>query len=357
MNPTLRKLKDVIAENCITLILNTHRTGPDNQKDPIVLKNLVREAEERLLTSEDKRVAQALIQRLKELADGIDHNHNLESLILFVNEEIADFVRLPIAVEDRVIIDYTFATRDLVRALHLQANYFVLVLSQQTVRLIEAFNDSLVQEVGQPFPIENTRHYTTNQAELSNAPRLSSLMAEFFNQVDKELNQVRKEHPLPVLICTEESNYHEYLKVADEKRSILAPYLNGNRLDQTAQAIVSAAWEVVKPQVEQTNRAQKEALREAVNSGTFLSDLNDIWNAMLEGRIQTLFIEEGLFHPARISGREVQLVSEEELSDKEVVDDVYDEFIETNMNYGGDVVFLPRGELSEFQGFGAITRY
>jgi hypothetical protein len=39
------------------------------------------------------------------------------------------------------------------------------------------------------------------------------------------------------------------------------------------------------------------------------------------------------------------------------VDDIYDELIETNMSYGGDVVFLPNGELSEFSGFGAITRY
>ena len=40
-----------------------------------------------------------------------------------------------------------------------------------------------------------------------------------------------------------------------------------------------------------------------------------------------------------------------------MVDDIYDELIEASMNYGGDVVFLPEGELKDFDGFGAITRY
>ena len=186
MDNTLKGLKDIVSENCITVILNTHRTKPDNQKDPILLKNLIKEAEQRLLADENKKDAQKLIQRLAELESKIDHSHNLESLILFVNEDIAEYTRLPIAVENRVVIDHTFATRDLVRALHLETSYYVLVLSRQVVHFIEAFNDKVVAEAGSPFPIENNEFYSTHKAELSNASRQTSLVAEFFNRVDKE---------------------------------------------------------------------------------------------------------------------------------------------------------------------------
>src|SRR5690554_732387 len=226
MNIKLKELKDIISESCVTIILNTHRTSPDNKKDSITLKNLIKEAEERLFADESKRNAKGLVERLKELESKIDHSHNLESLVLFVNEDIAEYTRLPIAVEERVVIDHTFATRDLVRALHLETNYYVLVLSQQKVRLLEAFNDKVVSEIGSPFPIENSQFYSTNKAELSNASRQTNLVAEFFNRVDKEVNKIRKDNPLPVLICTEESNYHEYLKVADQKQSIIETYLN-----------------------------------------------------------------------------------------------------------------------------------
>jgi len=357
MNITLKELKDIYSESCITIILNTHRTRPDNEKDSITLKNLCKRAEERLLADESKRDAEKLIQRIQELASQIDHRHNLEGLVLFVNEDIAEYIRLPIKVEDRVLIDHTFATRDLVRSLHQAANYFILVLSQQKVRLIEAFNNKVVKEYDNSFPMENTQFYSTNKAELSNASRQTSLIAEFFNRVEKEVNKVRKENTLPVLICSEQSNYHEYLKVADQKQGVFDIFLNKNRLDEKAHPIVEDAWEIVKEHLIEKNNARKQELVKAVSSGKYLSDVNDIHRAILEGKLRTLFIEEGLFQPGIMEGNTIKFVSEEERAQKAVTDDIYDELIEINMNYGGDAVFLPKGDLSDFNGFGAITRY
>lgn len=357
MNLRLKDLKNIISDSCITIILNTHRTRPDNEKDPIVLKNLIKEAEDRLYADEKKRDAKVLVERLKNLASEIDHNYNQESLILFVNEDIAQFLRLPIAVENRVVIDQTFATRDLVRALHLETNYFVLVLNQQKVRLIEAFNDKVVAEITDNFPMINSQFDSLHKADLSNASRQSNLIAEFFNQVDKEVNRVRNDNPLPVLICTEESNYHEYMKIADQKQSIFDTFLNRVRLDEKANIIVSEAWKTVREGVEEKNNARKAELKLAVSQNKFLSDTNEIWNAIKNGRIQTLFIEQGLFQPAIIEDNVISYVSDELRDKKGVIDDIYDELIEANMNYGGNVVFLPKGELSDFNGFGAITRY
>lgn len=357
MNIKLKELKDIIAESCVTIILNTHRTHPDNKRDSLTLKNLIKEAEERLFADEHKRDAQKIVQRILDVESKIDHNYNLDSLILFVNEDIAEFTRLPIAVEDRVIIDNTFSTRDLVRALHVETNYYVLLLSQQKVRLIEAFNDKVVAEVSKPFPIENTQFYSTSGAERANANRKGNLLAEFYNRVDKEVNKIRKNNPLQVLICTEEGNYNEYLAIADQKHSIYDTFLNKNRIEEKAHHIIPEAWKIVKENTLEKNNARKAELQKAVSAGNFLSDINQIWQALLKGRIQTLFIEQGLFQPGIMSGDRITLVSDDRRNEKDIVDDIYDEMIEANMNYGGDVVFLPKGELQDFEGFGAITRY
>jgi len=357
MDIKLKELKNIISENCVTIILNTHRTSPDNNKDSLTLKNLIKEAEVRLFAEENKREAKHLVERLKDLALKIDHKHNLESLILFVNEDIAEYTRLPITVEDRVVIDTTFATRDLIRALHLETHYYVLVLSQQKVRLIEAFNDKVVKEIGNPFPIENTQFFSTTQAELSNASRQTNLIAEFFNRVDKEVNKIRKENPLPVLVCTEESNYHEYLKIADQKQNLYDTYLNKNRLDEKGHHIIKEAWEILRQYTLNKNNARKQELQKAVSQNKFLSDSNEIWQAIKQGRVQTIFIEQGKFQPASWDNDHIEYVSNDRRDKKGIVDDIYDELIEANMNYGGDVVFLPKGELPEFNGFGAITRY
>lgn len=357
MNTTLKNLKDITADNCITIIMNTHRTSPDNLKDAITLKNLIKEVENRLLADTSKRNAAALVDKLNTLANEIDHNYNLDSLLLFVNDDVAEFARLPIHVVDRVAIDDSFATRDLIRAIHTEANYYVLVLSQEKARLIEALNDKVVQEFESPFPIENNQFHTRNKADAAISARKSSLIAEFFNQVDKEVNAIRKQNPLPVLICTVEENYSEYLKIADEKHSIFDAYLNKNRMDDKDHAIVAEAAVIVAAETTQRNNERKAELLKAVSENKFLSDTNDIYRGIKEGRVQTLFIEQGLFQPAILEDDQITYVSDSHKSDKGVIDDIYDEMISMNMNFGGDVVFLPKGELSKFNGFGAITRY
>lgn len=357
MNTILKKIKDINSENCITILMNSHRTKPDYQKDEIVLKNLIKEVENRLLAATSKQNATALVDKLKSLADQIEHSHNLDSLMLFVNHDIAEYTRLPIQVVDRVVIDDTFSTRDLIRAMHTESNYYVLVLSQDKVRLIEALNDKVIQEFGSPFPIDNNSFSTRANAEAAASSRKSSLLAEFFNQVDKEVNSIRNQNPLPVLICTVEENYPEYVKVADQKESLFTTFLNSNRINEKDHAIVTEAWKIVEAHETQKNKERKSELLKAVSENKFLSDTNEIWKGIKEGRVQTLFIEQGLFQPAVLENDEITYVSANQKSDKNVIDDIYDEMIEANSRFGGDVVFLPKESLTKFNGFGAITRY
>lgn len=357
MNTTLKQLKDIISDNCVTIIMNTHRTRPDYLKDEISLKNHIKEVENRLSVDESNKDVKKIIDRLNVLAEKIDHSHNLESLILFVNEDLADYTRLPIAVEDRVVVDNNFATRDLVRAMHLETNYYVCVLSQEKVRLIEANNDKVVAEIETSFPIINEKFNTSEWVDLSNSTRQRNLLNEFFNKVDKEINEVRKNKILPVLVCSVEENYYEYLKVADQKNSIFDTFLSGNRIEEKNYTIVTEAWKIVQEHTIKKNNDRIMELKNAVNENKFLSDTNDIMRGIKEGKIQTLFIEQGLFQPAVMQDSEIVYVSENERSNKNVIDDIYDELIEENMNFGGDVVFLPKGELKKFNGFGAITRY
>ena len=357
MKLTLKEIKDIRSENCITIIMTTHRATPDYLNDSLALKNLIKEVETRLMADLDKKQATKLLERVTALAESIDHSQNLESLMLFVNEDIAEYTRLPIRVEDRVVIDETFATRDLIRSIHLETHYYILVLSQDKIRLIEAMNDKAIKEVGKPFPLENTQFFSKNRAANAIASRQTNLIAEFFNQADKDVNALRKSNPLPVFICALEENHNEYLKIADLKDTIFNVFLDKNKINDPVHSIVEESWSVVKDYVVEKNNGRKEDLKKAVGENKFLSDTNEIWKAISEGKIQTLFIEQGLFQPAVMKGDEIEYVSDDRRNDAGVIDDIYDEMIEANMDFGGDVVFLPKGELTKFNGFGAITRY
>src|SRR3712207_9100830 len=56
---------------------------------------------------------------------------------VFVNSAMQEVVRLPIPVTDRVVIDPTFATRDLLRGLHRTPRHVVLLVAEREARLFE----------------------------------------------------------------------------------------------------------------------------------------------------------------------------------------------------------------------------
>ena len=221
--------------------------------------------------------------------------------------------------------------------------------------MIEAFNDKVVTEADTGFPMTNTDLNPVQRAEAAIGNRPTNLLLEFFNQVDKQLNQVHKENPLPVIICTEESNSPEYLKTADRKE-IIAGKLNGNRMQEKAHHIVDAAWPVVQQLTLEKNNQRLAELHAAVNSRNFFTDFNEIWQAVKNGRGKTLFVKKGYFQPARLENNKIELVPAER-AEQANVDDIIDEMIEKNLEFGGDTVFISGNELEKFQGLVLVTRY
>ncbi len=360
MTQRLTELRKNKAENSVTIVVNTHRTAPDNQKEVLQLKNLIKEASEKLELVAGKKIAQQTAIRLQKLASEIDHSHNLEGLLLFVNdaENIEEYIRIPLSVEDRVVVADSFATRDVLRALHQQTEYYILVLNQQKTRFIKALNDMAVEEYRSPFPYLNLEFHPQPGPEAADAPRSSNLRAEYFNRIDKEVNKIRKaQGEFPVLISSAEENFGEYLKIADDKESIIKKLLLGNHQEEKAEAIAREAWKIMQVETEKLNLAKKNILDNAVDSGKFLSDISAIYAAIKEGRIQTIFVEQGFFQPATVDGNTVTLLTENMQNTPAYIDDILDEMIEMNAEFGGDAVFLPKDSLSQFQGFAAVTRY
>jgi hypothetical protein len=352
MNDFLKKYKDVKAEGCVSLILNTHRTKPDNQKDAITLKNMIKDAEVRLLKEMDKKLATKLINRINDVAKSIDHSHNLESLVIFVNYEVADYTRLPVAVADRVIIEDNFATRDLIRAMHQEAGYYIVVISRQKARLLEAFNDKVVAEIKGDFPIENNL-YATDKVKLSTAKGQDNLTEEFFNRVDKTVLKAIKQNPMPILLATETRNFEHYKKIADKPELIIG-HINRNRDDEEPQHIIPDAWAEVKKIIKQKNELRLAEVDNAISQGKLLTDINQIWKAVNEGRGQTLFVKKGYFQPAIIEQGNVKPVDEKMTG--VTIDDIVDEMIEVNLSYGGDTVFFEK-DLATLKNIGLIQRY
>src|SRR5699024_9991616 len=112
------------------------------------------------------------------------------------------------------------------------------------------------------------------------------------------VNNVRKDNALPVVICSEEINYHDYLKEADNPNTIMGWVLLKSP-DEKAGNLVKSIWPQVKELNLEKHRSRVSELKKDLNTGKNLSDINDIWEAVQKGRGKTIFVEEGFYQPVK----------------------------------------------------------
>lgn len=355
MKDFLSNLKTVQSKVNVSIILNTHRTRPDNQQDRIVLKNLIKEAEERLYKDYDKAIASKIIEKLHHCAEKIDHEHNQEALVIYVNESYAEYHRISIPVINRVVIDPRFATRDIIRSKTLETKFHSLVLSKHIAKLYTVSSSHEIEELNGEFPILNHLVPADPLMQSTNKGQ-DNLVEEFFNTVDKKVNKTIPNPKESILLLTDSRNFDHYSKVADHKNKI-AGYISGNFENSTIHQILSQSWEFMSAKNQGNLQLRMEDLDKAQKSGKVISDISEIWRSIKEGKGQTLFVNKDLQYSAIIHGDQIQSVENGISDEKFATDDVVDEMIENCILHSGEVVFVSDDSLSDYQGLALSLRY
>lgn len=356
MRQVVNRMINFKGKCCITIAMKTHRTRPDFERDPIQLKNLLKVAEEKVNEKFDKRFAAQVMQSLQKLAEKVDHGNNLESLILFANENFTEEVKLDIPVQDKVVVAENFLIRDLLYAQKLQYRYFILVLGKEEARLLEAINNRLHKEYKDPFPVLNTKWVPENAKEASKGNRAENLLNEYFNVVDKHLNSIVQKEEYPVIVATEASNFPYYQKMADNPENTLG-HLPLSLVPQDAQKIVTATWEQVASQIVTDIKVDSlKRLELARSSKNWLTSINEIYQAILEGRGQTLFIRTD-YQPDYIlqKGIFVEAPQNKNLNYRTI--DPVDTIVRELIDRSGELIIIPHDAETNFRGMALITRY
>jgi hypothetical protein len=111
----LEKLATEKSSPCITISINTHRTHPENLEDIIQLKNLLNEAEERILKEFGNPQGYSVIEKIGDIEKEIDVNYNLESLHIFLSDATKEIVKSIWPTKNCVHIADHFTVKPLIR--------------------------------------------------------------------------------------------------------------------------------------------------------------------------------------------------------------------------------------------------
>jgi hypothetical protein len=352
----LKQLQALVKVPALSILLPTHRTSPDNKQDPIRVKNLVDQATERLTAEFSNRELEPLLKRLETLVSEIDYPHTLDGLALYVSHDFAKLYSLPFSIPARVVIDQTFATRDLVYGLHRQQRYWVLLLSQASTRLLAGTGETLEEVNDKNFPMQMTGPGATTALPYeADSSYVDDRHRRFFQQVDSALTHYTQDESLPLIVGGVDRQVSFFREVSQHTQAIVGS-LSGNFDKTTVHELTPQVWSIVQSVRKAQQADALQALDAAMGAQAVASTIGEAWRFAQEGRGKLLLVEKN-YHVPAILTEDGRFESVEQVGGTDVMDDAVDEVMEAVMAKGGSVAIVDDGALSIHQQIALTLRY
>lgn len=320
LNPT--DLKSLIAQQgkwCVSLYMPTHRMGREQQQDPIRLKNLLAEAETKLLANGIRRPE---VEKLMEPAEQLLWNrgfwqHQGDGLAIFLSNDFSEVYRLPASFEQLLVIANNFHIKPLLPLLGRTGTFYILALSLNNVRLFQATPDTL-SEIGLDFPTSLKEALWTDEPEkylnlhsgsistnegkggaavfhghnVSDEEKTNIL--RFFQSVSQGLNALIETKTIPMVLAGVDYLLPIY-REASTYQNILKDSVIGNPDREDLRKLHREAWNIARPLFEESQKKAFEKFQQLYGQQTELAatDLETAVKAARFGQVETLFIPLG----------------------------------------------------------------
>lgn len=337
------RLQSAQGYPAVSLLLSTTPSGRMPSLEADRLRALERSAEQRLQDEElDPVVASNLITELRRLVERAIAAPTDRATAVFAGPGTSALLSLPVSVHDRAVIDPSFATRDLVRALHRTPRHVVLLLSSKDARLLDGVGGALRPAPGRAFPVTRTEIERRNPSKDSLA---TADLEAFLREVDRGLAAYLRVHPAPVVLVGPEKVLAAYQRVGKIGR------IAGSVTGSLPNASMADLAERTRPVIEDYLRSRESEAVALLDRRTgeqrVASGMAAVWLAARRERVEMLAVEEDFFFPARLSEDGEQLVRARDVEHPDVLDDAVDELIELVLERGGWVALVENGALAQ----------
>jgi hypothetical protein len=361
---------------CVSVFMPMHRSGPETQQDPIRLRNLIREAEERLVTRGiPAPEARELLESAQKLLQGdFFHQHQSDGLAMFLSPEVFRTYMLPFVFKEWVTVTDRFHIRPLLPLLSGDGRYYILALSQNKIRLFQGTHYSVneVSLADVPKNLAETLRDDDSWKELQmhsgisrGEGKLSSVthgsevdskenIKRYFRRIDKGLHELVRDERVPLVLAGVDY-LHPIYKEVNSYPHLMDEGIAGNPERVSAGELHKLTWTIVKPYFQKAQQEAVNRYKEFAGSRRASNRIKKIIPAAYHGRIELLFAipdlqQWGTFDPGTDG---IHLHKKEKTGDEDLLEFAA---IQTLLN-GGTVYMVGAEKMPESDPFAAVFRY
>ncbi len=337
MNRTLLdQLQQLRCYPSITLLMNTRQGTTLGDDDRGTAHRLADEAAERLAALIDGD-PKSLIDRIHALVEERAHEPSGQALAICVSPDHEIAISLGGPVDERVVIDETFATRDLVADLNRTVVYRVLAVSDSIIRAFVGDRQRLVEERSASWP-------QVRDDQISDTV--------WSRTVSAAVKQLDVEYPVPNVTA---GVVRSTSRLLGGTGIDVIGHVSGNHDRTAASELHSLAWPLVVDWKALRQSRALDALDQARSAKRYAAGPNELWALALDGRIDHLVVEADFSLSARVDHNGHVHPTDDE--GRDVTDDVVDEIIEAVLQNGGHITMVEASILAPHDRIAAVLRF
>lgn len=329
------------------------------------LRHLVAGAVDRLRKELDPIEAALLADQLSATVERVELTEGQQAVAVYVGDRTT-IVPLSVRVRERVVVDDTFATRDLVRALQRSPRYRVAMLGPRRTRLYEGIGLGLAEVNGNGFNLAGTSPGGPANVRVATRGRVSREVRrdgrggtgvdKFIRTFDDALDPHLRTDPLPLVLVGTEPRLGAVAS-RSRHRQLIAGTVRGAHDFPDRDVLRRLVWPTIDTMLRRQTADAVDELKRSGGGPRYASGVSEVWMLANQGRGHLLLVEEGFEHPARVDPITGKAVFAGDRDAPGVVDDLVDEIIEAVLAKRGRCHIVPDGRLAEHDRIAMKLRY
>lgn len=313
---TRNELKTLMKKTegpCVSIFMPTLRGGAQSQQNPIRFKNMLREAEERLVAAGLRpQEAKDLLEPAQRLLQDGPFWRQSNSIALFLSPKTYRYYRLPFDFEELLVVADRFNVKPLLRLPASAERFYILALSQNRVRLLEGANrkiseiDLEIEDI--PRSLADAMKYDDVEKQRSahsgtpgklvfhgNAVADDAKMniMRYFQQIDRGLKDVLRDKQAPLLLAGVGYLLSMYKEV-NSYPHLIQEGIEGSPDRMEAEELYERAVAVLEPYSLKARQEAVDLYRQAAGTGLTSNDVKEIVPTAYYGRVDILFVNNEL---------------------------------------------------------------